>query len=482
MKALSKIHKTIGRHLLVLGVCLSDPAYADSAITIYNNNFAVVKDDLKLQLKQGLNQVDYADMTSMVEADSVILKPLDKRWSIRLLEQQYLSQPLQQGALLDQYEGKTIDFLIKNGDQERKVKGKIIRSGYLSSNGSTPIVELDGKVRFGLPGTPLFPALSPDTLLKPSLRWKIQSKKSGVLDATLSYITSNLSWQADYNIVLSDEKPAQLTGWVSLTNTSGKDFLPSQIKLMAGDVNKTQDYGRVSRKGVLSMAASFESADVKQQSVDEFHLYSLPYKTALKDGETKQVQFVQSQKLAVKTRFVYDGSSMHYGISNQYFANNSNPAYGQQNNSAVWVMREFQNTKANGLGVPLPRGKVRFYRQLAQSMEFIGDNKINHTPKNEKIRVYSGNAFDVLGERKRTNFKHNKNTGVIEESFSITVKNRKDKAVDVDIVEHLQRWQQWSIKGNKHYRKVSASRIEWTRTIPADDEITLEYTVVYKTR
>lgn len=479
---LNRIHVQHKLVFFTLNAVLMPMAYAEPAITIYNDNFAVVKNDLSLQLKQGMNQIDYADMTSHVEADSVILKPENHRWPIQLIEQQYLSQPLQQGALLDQYEGKTIDFLIKNGSQEKQVKGKIIRSGYLSSNGSTPIIELDGKVQFGLPGTPLFPALSSDTLLKPSLRWKIHSKKAGELKAVLSYITSNVSWQADYNIALNEQGTAQLAGWVSLTNTSGKDFSPSQIKLMAGDVNKTQNYGHVSRKGMLSMADSFETAEVQEQSVDEFHLYHLPYKTALKDGETKQVQFVQSQSLKVATRFIYDGRYAQYGVTNNYIAHNSNPAYGQNNNSAVWVIREFENNKKNGLGVPLPKGKVRFYRQLPQSMEFIGDNYIKHTPKNEKISVYSGNAFDILGERKRTQFEHNKHAGLVTESFTITVKNRKDEAVEVDIVEHLQRWSQWSIKDNKDYRKTSANRIEWRRKIPANSEANVTYTVVYKER
>lgn len=458
-------------------------ALAEPAITIYNDNFAVVKDDLSLDLKRGLNQVDYANMTSMVEADSVILSPKSKAWQVQLLEQQYLANPLQEMALLDQYEGETLEFLVSVDGEQKKIKGKVIRSGYLSSNGSTPIVEVDGKVQFGLPGKPLFPALSDQAILKPSLRWLLNSNKAGQFEASLSYLTANLSWQADYNIVANEQGEAELIGWISLKNNSGKDFEPSRIKLMAGDVNKTQPQQRQMKNRMVMAEMAFADAPaVKQESLDEFHLYHLPNKTALRDGETKQVQFLQSDELVLNSKFVYDGARNQHGPSGEYFAQHSGANYGQQSYPQVWLFREFKNDKRNGLGVPLPKGKVRFYRSSETGVEFIGDNRIGHTPNKELISLYSGNAFDVIGERVRTDYQYNKHTKQVRESFKITLKNRKNKPVEVTVVEHLQRWQEWDISGAVDFVKTSASSVQWLRKVAADSELELNYTVTYQGR
>src|SRR5689334_5744888 len=224
------------------------------ALTIYNQNFFVARERLPLSLHNGINHVQYAGMTSLLEPDSVILRDPAGR-ALQILEQNYRNDPVSQELLLSMYEGKSIDFLVQRGERQETVHGKIIRSGYVPSaayNGGytqpgmgQPIIEVDGVLRFGLPGQPLFPALGADTILKPTLSWLLETNQPGNFDAEISYVSGGMSWQADYNLVVSDNPSAKsdlldMIGWITMHNQSGKTFENAQIKLLAGDVNKIQ--------------------------------------------------------------------------------------------------------------------------------------------------------------------------------------------------------------------------------------------------
>ena len=219
---------------------------AEPALTIYNQDFAVVRDTVPLDLKSGVNNVRYTDATARVEPDSVILRDPAGKHSLQIWEQNYRNDPVTQELLLSLFEGKTLDFetlRLKDNTQVRElIPGKIIRSGYVPGGGSEqPIIEVNGKLQFTLPGTPLFPDLGDDTVLKPTLNWLLQSDQPGKFDAEVSYITGGFTWEADYNLV-SPEKgdTVDLIGWVTMNNQSGKTFRDAKIKLMAGDVNKIQ--------------------------------------------------------------------------------------------------------------------------------------------------------------------------------------------------------------------------------------------------
>jgi hypothetical protein len=232
--------------LLSLGAAATLAAFAQPALTIYNQDFAVVRDTVPLDLKSGVNNVRYADATARVEPDSVILRDPAGNHSLQIWEQNYRNDPVTQELLLSLFEGKMVDFetlRLKDNTQVRELTpGKIIRSGYVPGGGSEqPIIEVNGKLQFTLPGTPLFPDLGDDTVLKPTLNWLLQSDKPGKFDAEVSYITGGFTWEADYNLV-SPEKgdTVDLIGWVTMNNQSGKTFRDAKIKLMAGDVNKIQ--------------------------------------------------------------------------------------------------------------------------------------------------------------------------------------------------------------------------------------------------
>ena len=365
------------------------------ALTIYNQNFFVAREYVPLDLRPGVNHAEFAGIASHLEPDSVILRDPAGR-SLQVLEQNYRNDPISQELLLSFYEGKTIEFLVQ---PNQIIKGKVVRSGYIPStyyaqnyqqpSFTQPIIEVDGVLRFGLPGQPLFPALSGDSILKPTLSWLLQTNDPGKFDAEISYVASGMSWQADYNLVVSDNPKGKtdlldMVGWITMRNQSGKTFENANIKLMAGDVNKIQG-DTVANRVYAAKAAMDEAAAapaVREKSFDEFHLYSLARPTTLHDQETKQVEFVRSTGIHAQRLYVYDGAQVaQYGYYNVEQIR-QDQSYGTQSNPKVWVMEEFKNAEVNHLGIALPKGKLRFYRRDTDGhLEFVGENVIDHTPE-----------------------------------------------------------------------------------------------------
>ncbi|HET6178897.1 MAG TPA: hypothetical protein VFE61_18350 [Candidatus Sulfotelmatobacter sp.] len=468
-------------------------------LTIYNQNFFVARERFSLDLKSGPNRVEYAGIASHLEPDSVILRDPAGR-SLQILEQNYRNDPISQELLLSLYEGKTIDFVIgQNGDKQITAPGRIVRSGYVSSSPyasgyaqpayTQPIIEMNGVLRFGLPGLPLFPALTGGSILKPTLNWLLQTSAPGKFDAEISYVSSGMNWQADYNLVVSEQPNSKtdaldMIGWITMHNQSGKTYEDARIKLMAGDVNKIQEGSLSSRvyAGVAkAMEADASAPVVREKSFDEFHLYTLERPTTLHDQETKQVEFVRATGIRAQRIYVYDGARLdQYGYYNPDQVR-QDAGYGTLSNSKISVMEEFKNSDTNHLGIPLPKGKLRFYRADTDGhLEFVGENTIDHTPKDETIRVYTGNAFDVVGERKRTNFRVDSNQHWMEESFEIRVRNHKKETANVRVVEHLYRCANWKLTEQSHpSRKMDAHTVELPVTVAADGEAVVSYTVHY---
>lgn len=467
-------------------------------LTIYNQNFFVARERFPLDLKVGINEINYAGVAAHLEPDSVILRDPNGR-ILQVLEQNYRNDPVSQELLLSFYEGKTIDFLIGHGEHQDVVKGKIIRSGYVPSGYyaqnysqpayGQPIIEIDGALRFGLPGQPLFPQLSSDSILKPTLTWLLQTDSPGKSDAEISYVASGMTWQADYNLVISDPGGAKadqldMIGWITMKNQSGKTFEDARIKLLAGDVNKINE-GTVSNRiyaaETKAMDAAAPAPTVREKSFDEFHLYTLERSTTLRDNEAKQVEFVSAPGIKAQRIYVYDGAQLdQFGYYNPD-QRRTDANYGTASNTKVWTMEEFKNSENNRLGIALPKGKLRFYRRDTDGhLEFVGENIIDHTPKDETIRVYMGNVFDVVGERKRTNYHVDSSQHWMEESFEIHVRNHKKEPVNVRVVEHMYRWSNWKLMDQSHdSRKADAQTMEFPVTVAADGEQIITYTVHY---
>ena len=483
---------------------------AQPSLTIYNQNFATVRDQLPLDLKAGINDVRFTGTTAHVETDSVILRDPKGSVAMRIVEQNYRADAVSDGLLLSLNEGKVIDFFVPgtNGQPDRMVKGKIVRSGYVTHSNNAmqrygneyyysqqamaqatgqPIIEVDGVLQFSLPGQPRFPALADDTILKPTLQWKVHSEKEAKFDAEIAYVTGGMSWEAAYNVVSPEKSDTlDLTGWVTMDNQSGKTFDEAKIQLGAGDVAKLapNDGRRGSAgSGHRAMAAADASPMVTEKSFDEYHLYSLPMATTLHDRETKQVEFVRSSGVKSERIYVYDGVKIDGNRYNGYTLESirNQEEYGTQSNPKVWVMREMKNSEANHLGIALPRGKVRFYRQDSDGqLQFTGENIIDHTPKDETLRIYTGNAFDIVGERKRTNYKNDNRGHWIDESFEIKLRNHKKETVEIRVVEHLYRWSNWEIKDPSNtFLKTDSQTMEFRIPLKADEEHTITYTVHY---
>lgn len=458
---------------------------AGPALTIYNQDFAVVRDDVPLELKADLNEIHFAGATAQLEPDSVILRDPSGQRALQILEQNYRNDPVSQELLLSLNEGKTISFVrerMKDNTLTREIiKGKIIRSGYVPGGGKEqPIIEVNGELQFTLPGQPLFPSLGDDTILKPTLNWLLRTDKPGKLAAEVSYVTGGFTWAADYNLVAPETgDTVDLIGWITMNNSSGKTFENAKIKLLAGDVNKIAPLERrpATRVMALSYAAAGAPPTVTEETFDEFHLYTVARATTLRDRETKQVEFVRAEAVHAPVFYVYDG-----GTSSRFYGSlNTDQGYGSQSNTKVWVMREFVNADTNHLGVPLPKGKLRFYRRGTDGqLEFTGENQIDHTPRNETIRVRTGNSFDLVGERKATNFKTDRGDKWIDETFEIKLRNRKKEAVEIRVVEHLYRWSNWKIKAQSDaFKKQDAQTIEFRVTVSPDEEKVITYTVHY---
>ena len=463
------------------------PVYAEPALTIYNQNFAVVRDTVPLNLKAGVNSVRYADATAQVEPDSVILRDPAGKHSLQILEQNYRNDPISEPLLLSLFEGKTIDFVrerMKDNTMVREIiPGKIVRSGFVPGGGKEqPIIEVNGKLQFSLPASPTFPDLGSDTILKPAFNWLLQSDKPGAFDAEVGYVTGGFDWSASYNLV-SPEKGdlVDLVGWITMNNQSGKTFENAKIKLLAGDVNKIQPQNMpMGRMRLAKAAMAYEMAAappaVTEKAFDEFHLYSIARATTLHDRETKQVEFVHAEKMYAPTIYVYDGA-----VGYQFYGLNYDQGYGQSDNKKIIVQREFKNAETNQLGIALPAGKLRFYRRDDDGqLQFVGENTIDHTPRNETVRVTTGNSFDLVGERKQTDFKTDRSDKWLDETFEIKLRNRKKEPVTFRVVEHLYRWNNWNVTAKSdEFTKKDSQTIEFNVAVKPDEEKTVTYTVHY---
>jgi len=472
---------------------------ADPSLTIYNQRFAVIRETIPLELKQGVNSIRFEGATALLEPESVMLRDPAQRRALRILDQNYRADPVSLDALLKRYEGQTIEFQVRAGDRIDVIQGKIVRASgppavqqgpYYQQSAQPqpqPIVEVSGKLQFGLPGLPLFPGLGAGMILKPLIEWTVETDRAGRLDAELAYVSGGLNWTSDYNIVSGEGNALDIIGWVTMENRSGKEFENARVKLMAGDVNKVQPQGG----GGAGLGVAYARASagpstgapaVVEKTFDEYHLYTLQRPVTLHNSETKQVEFVRAGGVKSELVYIYDGFKADPRYSGWNFDMiRNNMEYGTQSNNKVWVMREFVNSEANHLGMPLPKGRVRFYRRDTDGqLEFTGEDSIDHTPRDEHIRVFTGAAFDIAGERKRTLSLTEMGRRTMDEGFEIKVRNHKKERAEVRVVEHLYRGATWDITASSvPWVKTDSQTIEFRVTLNPDEEKTVTYTAHY---
>lgn len=455
---------------LIAGPTVSKPS--NIALTIYNDNFALVKEVRAMSLSQGPNYVAVQDVAATIEPSSVAFKSLTDPNGVAVREQNYQYDLINPATILDKSVGKRVRV-------RRIVEGKITEEEgvLLSTAQNGRVIQTSEGVLIDPIGEIQVKELPEGLVSRPTLVWKLEVSKAGNHQTEVSYIANQISWIADYVAVVDPlDKYIDLTGWVTLTNNSGVTFENASLNLMAGDVRRVPRESPGIRGYVQdkAMLAEFEP-QFTEKSFFEYHLYTLQGKTTVRDKESKQLTLIQAARIPVKKLFIYDGRLQWW--RNWRWGNyRPGESYDVSSNKKVNVVIEVSNTKENHLGIPLPKGKVKVYKEDAEvNQQFIGEDEIDHTPKDEKIRLYIGDAFDVVGEHKRINFRRISQTEV-EETFEISLRNHKDSSVTVTVVEHLTG--DWNILNCSHqYAKKDASTVEIPVEVPKNGEAKIIYTV-----
>ncbi len=448
-------------------------------LTIYNQNLSLIREERTIDLAKGTSRVVVPDIAATIDGTSLHFRSLTDPSAVRVLEQNYQYDLVNREKLLARYIGKEIDF----GTQ----KGKLLAAGSRSygSDRSTigMVAEINGRIQLDPPGQITLPKLPEGLILKPQLEWLVDCSHPGQHKTEISYLAGQLSWRANYVAILAkDEGNLDLTGWVTLTNNSGTSFQDAGLKLVAGDVNVVRpEFDQMMARGKGVVATAEAQPQFKQTDLFEYKLYTLQRHTDLDNNETKQIELVTANNVMSKKQFIYDGLADTWRGWYQNISYRGQESFGQQSNTKVGVYMTFKNSKASGLGIPLPQGTIRVYKRDDDGKEqFIGEDQIDHTPKDEEVRLYMGNAFDIVGERAQADFRSLASGHSIEETIRIKVRNHKEQPVEVQIYEHPWRWNQWEIaKTSDDYTKVDQSTIRFPVKIAKDQEKILTYTIRY---
>lgn len=434
------------------------------ALTIYNVNLGLVKDRRELRIPKGTGELKFMDVASQIIPTSVHIKSLVNPDSLQVLEQNYEYDLLNPQKLMDKYVGKEVRLYQKNPYTERE---EVVTATLLSNNGG-PIYKIGDDITFGHPGRVIFPGVPESLISKPTLVWLLENSLQSLQKIEASYLTNGINWRADYVVTLNDkDDKADLSGWVTIDNKSGTTYKDAKIKLVAGDVNRVKDEVMY-QKGMMKMAeaAARPAPQFKEEEFFEYHIYALQRPATVKENQTKQISLVNADDIKVRKELVFYGAQYYYRSS-----------YGESiSNQKVGVYVEIANRKEDNLGIPLPKGTVRVYKHDSEgSLQFVGEDSIDHTPKDEKIRVKLGDAFDVVGARKQTDWKKIA-YDTYEAAFEISLRNHKKEDVVVKVIEPIPG--EWTMLNSSHdHKKTEAFTAEFSIPVPKDKETKLTYRV-----
>ena len=434
------------------------------SITVYNQNFGLVRETRTLNLSAGRLSLEFGDVAAGIQPETVYIRPLGSS-PLQVLEQNYQYDLLNPQKLLEKYVGRTVTVYRTNhatGVEEAE------SAEVLSVNGGT-ILRIGDEITFNYPGRFGFPEVPANLIAHPTLLWELDAP-GGSQQVEVTYLTNNLNWKSDYVMVLNeDDDGAALTGWVTLTNQSGATFDAASLQLVAGDVQRVTGGARPEAARAMMMADAIvqESAGFTEQGFFEYHLYTLGRPADVVNNEQKQVTLLEADEFGVEKRLIFHGATHYY-----------RGQYGQvTSNQKVGVFLDFENTERNGLGMPLPEGTVRVYkRDETGAQQFIGEDLIDHTPRDEDVRIKMGEAFDVVGDRRQMDYTIL--SGCVSESeWEVTLRNHKDEDVEVMLVEPV--GGDWEMISSSHE---FAKRDAWTFTFEPEIEANGETTVSYRVR
>lgn len=452
----------------------ANPAEEHVALTVYNGGYGVVREIRQVDVDEH-GRAQFQDVATGIDATTVHFKSLTDP-TTKLLEQNYQYDLVSADKLLQKYIDRPITVIGPGSAYKGRLlsfdKLQIVLEG---EDGITMVQRPDNvrDIRFG--------PLPKGLLTRPTLRWLVSTREAGRHLAEVTYQTTGLNWHTEYVLVLgADDTTADLSGWISVENQSGKRYHDARLKFVAGDVHRVTppSHHRINRS-LYMKADEAESEPMQQKAFFEYHLYTLPRRSTVADREVKQLEmFAPVSGLDVDKRFLYNPlGSIHLGGGRHM-----NREYGASSHKKVQVFIQFKNEEAGGLGIPLPAGKVRVFKQDPEdgALEFVGEERIDHTPKDEQISLRVGNAFDIVGQRRQTAFRTEKHRNWIRESIEIVVRNHKKEPVIVRIKEPLYRWSNWQITASSQsYEKLDARTIAFDVSVPAEGETLTSYTTEY---
>ena len=490
--------------LLISTLCASlaaaaEPADSNDSITIYSSlqpgavspelyrpvsgrnsggqvpGYAIVRHDRTYDIGKGLNPLRVSDVAALIDPTTVTFASLDQPGT-RVLEQSFQFDLVSQSKLLQRYLGQRVVVELPRGDSVDLAEGILLGAvdglTLQMDDGTIQAVRSYGNIRFSqLPG---------GLITKPTLEWLLDSPARGSQETRISYETRGMTWWTDYNIIYDESKDCtmDLSAWVSIINQSGASYDDARLKLIAGDVNRAE-IRQPRRDVVYKMAMAEDSDGFQEKSFFEYHLYTLDRRTSLPDNSTKQIQLMPAARgIQCRKELVFAPTlNMPYYGYQQF-----DQEYGRYGKGEINVYLRFENDKSQQLGIPLPAGRIRVNQADPEdgSLEFIGEDVIAHTPRNEDVLIEMGNAFDVVGERKQTDFRVDTRTRNLWETFEITLRNHKDEAVDVAVLENLYRAANWKIENaSQSHLKENSNRIRFDVNVPSEGERVVRYTVHY---
>lgn len=437
------------------------------AVTIYNENLALVKDQRLVALDRGTNRLAWRDVSARIMPETALLRSLGSGEGVTLLEQNFDFDLLTPQKLLDKYVGQNVTVIKTNpatGAESSEV------ATVLGTNGGV-VLKFSDRIETGMPGRIAFKAVPDNLRDRPTLVIMLQSPAAGERPMELSYLTGGLSWRADYVAELSiKDDQLDLNGWVTLTNVSGSSYPDAKLQLVAGDINRVRREMDVAQEGRVMKAMPMAAPAMAEEGLFEYHLYTLERPTTIAEQQTKQVVLLSASHVPTSKELLLQGRDYYY--------RSSYGDLGQKMKVGVYV--EFDN-KGGGLGVPLPKGVIRVYKKDSKgNAQFVGEDRIDHTPRNEKVRLKLGEAFDVTADKKQTDFQKLGGSGrynyVYESAYQLELKNAKDEAVTVKVMEPVPG--DWEILSeNQPHKKEASNTVVWQVTVPAGGRAMLNYRV-----
>jgi hypothetical protein len=437
-------------------------------ITVYNSNIGLVRETRRLTLPSGRIALRFADVTAQIRPETVHLSSLTAPSALRILEQNYQYDLLNPAKLLDKFVGREITLVLRRY-QNNTESFELVTATLLSNNGGQ-VWRINGQIVINPSNIAemRFPDLPKNLVATPTLVWDVENREPATQTIEASYLTGGMNWRADYVLVVdANDVKGDLQGWVTLTNGSGASFEEARLQLVAGDVNRVSEERTYALAGAMQKNASDSASQFQEQGFFEYHLYTLQRPTTIRDNETKQVSLLEASGFEVKKEFVVNGQRY-------YYQNYNNP--GQPIKEKVGVYVQFRNSQQNKLGMPLPAGTVRLYKKDDKgNQQFIGEDRIGHTPKDEDVRVKVGDAFDIVAERKQTDYKVIARN-VYEYAYEIKIRNHKEVPVNVIVNEPIGGdWEM--ISSSFEAKKTAAFAAQFNVPVAKDGESTLSYRV-----